>query len=235
MIELNVENINTFYGLSHILFDVSLHVDKGEVVVLLGRNGAGKTTTMTSIMGINSPQSGRVVYQNKDITGLSPYKVSRLGIGFVPEDRRIFPDLTVYGNLDVGRKTRDSKRKKWTLERIYELFPVLKDFTHRHGGTLSGGEQQMLTIARTLMGDPDFLLLDEPSEGLAPIIVKALGEFIQVIKKEGMTVLLSEQNTKFALKHADRAYIVDNGSIKYEGSISDLEENEEIKKRYLAV
>jgi len=233
--ELIVENINTYYGLSHILFDVSLQINQGEVVVLLGRNGAGKTTTMLSVMGINPPKSGKVMYQNIDITGLSPYKIARLGIGFVPEDRRIFPDLTVYANLDVGRRSSKNIPPKWTLERIYKMFPVLKDFSNRHGGTLSGGEQQMLTIARTLMGDPDFLLLDEPSEGLAPIIVKVLGDFIEVIKKEGMTVLLSEQNTKFALKHADRAYIVDNGSIKFEGSIAELDQNEDVKKRYLAV
>ena len=233
--ELTVENINTYYGLSHILFDVSLHVDQGEVVVLLGRNGAGKTTTMLSIMGLNPPKTGTINYKGKDITSLAPYKVARSGIGFVPEDRRIFPDITVLGNLDVGRKYSKNKDNKWTLERIYQLFPILKDFSNRHGGTLSGGEQQMLTIARSLMGNPDFLLLDEPSEGLAPLIVKVLGEFIEVIKKEGMTVLLSEQNTKFALKHADRAYIVDNGSIKFEGSIARLEQNEEIKKRYLAV
>ena len=233
--ELTVENINTFYGLSHILFDVSLQVNKGEVVVLLGRNGADKTTTMLSIMGLNPPKSGAISYRGQDITGMAPYKVARAGIGFVPEDRRIFPDITVLGNLDVGRKGSKTKNNKWTLERIYQLFPVLKDFSNRHGGTLSGGEQQMLTIARSLMGNPDFLLLDEPSEGLAPLIVKVLGEFIEVIKKEGMTVLLSEQNTKFALKHADRAYIVDNGAIKYEGSIAELEQNEEIKKRYLAV
>jgi branched-chain amino acid transport system ATP-binding protein len=233
--ELSVENINTYYGLSHILFDVSLHVDHGEVVVLLGRNGAGKTTTMLSIMGLNPPKTGTITFKGNDITSLAPYKVARAGIGFVPEDRRIFPDITVAGNLDVGRKYSKSKENKWTLERIYQLFPVLKDFSNRHGGTLSGGEQQMLTIARSLMGNPDFLLLDEPSEGLAPLIVKVLGEFIEVIKKEGMTVLLSEQNTKFALKHADRAYIVDNGSIKFEGSIAQLEQNEEIKKRYLAV
>ena len=233
--ELTVENINTYYGLSHILFDVSLQVNQGEVVVLLGRNGAGKTTTMLSIMGINPPKSGKITYRGENITGRAPYKVARAGIGFVPEDRRIFPDITVLGNLEVGRKQSKTKNNKWTLERIYKLFPVLKDFSNRQGGTLSGGEQQMLTIARSLMGNPDFLLLDEPSEGLAPLIVKVLGEFIEVIKKEGMTVLLSEQNTKFALKHADRAYIVDNGSIKYEGSITELEQNDEIKKRYLAV
>jgi branched-chain amino acid transport system ATP-binding protein len=233
--ELLVENINTYYGLSHILFDVSLQVKRGEVVVLLGRNGAGKTTTMLSIMGLNPPSSGSIIYQGQNIAGRPPYKIARMGIGFVPEDRRIFPDLTVFANLDIGRKSMKTKTKKWTFERIYQLFPRLKDFSNRHGGTLSGGEQQMLTIARSLMGDPEFLLLDEPSEGLAPLIVNALGEFIQVIKKEEVTVLLSEQNTKFALKHADRAYIVDNGAIKYEGSISELGQNEEIKKRYLAV
>ena len=233
--ELELNKINTFYGLSHILFDVSLNVEKGEVVVLLGRNGAGKTTTMISIMGINTPKSGSVNYRGEDITGLASYKVARLGVGFVPEDRRIFPDLTVHANLDIGRRVSKDRPTKWTLDRIYQLFPLLEKFAQRRGGTLSGGEQQMLTIARTLMGDPDFLLLDEPSEGLAPIIVKSLSDFINVIKKEGMTVLLSEQNSKFALKHADRAYIVDNGAIKYQGSISELEQNEEVKKRYLAV
>jgi len=233
--QLEVENINTYYGLSHILFDVSLQVDRGEVVVLLGRNGAGKTTTMRSIMGLTAPKQGKVKFNGQEISGLPPYKVARLGLGFVPEDRRIFPDLTVHANLDVGRQKSGSKGKGWTIDRIYELFPRLKELSNRRGGNLSGGEQQMLTIARTLMGNPDLILLDEPSEGLAPIIVKVLGEFIDLIKQEGMTVLLSEQNVKFALKHSDRAYIVDNGHIKYHGSIADLEKNEEIKKRYLAV
>ena len=233
--ELRVDKINTFYGLSHVLFDVSLSVAKGEVAVLLGRNGAGKTTTMLSIMGVNTPKSGLVEYQGHDITGLAPYKIARMGIGFVPEDRRIFPDLTVNANLDVGQKPSKDRTAKWTIDRIYQLFPVLEKFASRRGGTLSGGEQQMLTISRTLMGDPDFLLLDEPSEGLAPIVVKILSDTINVIKNEGLTVLLSEQNSKFALKHADRAYIVDNGTIKYEGSISDLAKNEDVKKRYLAV
>lgn len=233
--QLEIESINTFYGLSHILFDVSLKVDQGEVVVLLGRNGAGKTTTLRSIMGLTRPKQGRVKFNGQDITGLSPFKVARLGLGFVPEDRRIFPDLTVHANLDVGRQKSRSKGTAWTIERIYELFPRLRELSSRRGGNLSGGEQQMLTIARTLMGNPDLILLDEPSEGLAPIIVKVLGDFIDLIKQEGMTVLLSEQNVKFALKHSDRAYIVDNGHIKYEGSIKDLEKDEEIKKRYLAV
>jgi branched-chain amino acid transport system ATP-binding protein len=176
-----------------------------------------------------------VVYGGQDITGWEPYKIARLGIGYVPEDRKIFPDLTVLGNLEVGRKVPKGKTPSWTVERIYTLFPVLKEFSNRAGGTLSGGQRQMLTIARTLMGNPELLLLDEPSEGLAPLVVKMLGEFIEVIKKEGVTVLLSEQNLKFALKHADRAYIVDNGIIKYQGGIAELCRNEEVKKKYLAV
>jgi branched-chain amino acid transport system ATP-binding protein len=233
--ELQVEKINTFYGLSQVLFDVSLEIDRGEVVVLLGRNGAGKTTTMISIMGLNPPKSGRVTYQGKDLSGLAPFQVARLGLGFVPEDRRIFPDLTVDANLDVGRLNPRKKANPWTRERIYQIFPVLEKFAHRRGGTLSGGEQQMLTIARTLMGNPDFVLLDEPSEGLAPLVVRMLGEFIDVLKNEGVTVLLSEQNVKFALKHSDRAYIVDKGMIRYQGTIAQLEKDEDIKKQYLAV
>jgi branched-chain amino acid transport system ATP-binding protein len=232
---LEVQGINTYYGLSHILFDVSLNVEQGEVVVLLGRNGAGKTTTMRSIMGLTPPKSGTVKFNGSDITGLVPYRVARLGIGFVPEDRRIFPDLSVQANLEVGRKKTPRKTNKWTLERVYQVFPRLEELSRRRGGILSGGEQQMLTIARTLMGGPELLLLDEPSEGLAPIIVKSLGEFIDVIKKEGMTILLSEQNVRFSLKHSDRAYIVDSGHIKYHGTISELEKDEEVKKRYLAV
>ncbi|MCL5124275.1 MAG: ABC transporter ATP-binding protein [Deltaproteobacteria bacterium] len=231
---LDVQGINTYYGLSHILFDVSLQVDRGEVVVLLGRNGAGKTTTMRSVMGLTSPKSGTVVFNGHDVTGMVPYKIARLGIGFVPEDRRIFPDLTVRANLEVGlRKSKGSTN--WTIERIYEIFPRLEELANRRGGNLSGGEQQMLTISRTLMGNPDLILLDEPSEGLAPIIVKVLGDFIDLLKREGTTVLLSEQNVRFSLKHSDRAYIVDNGHIKYHGTIEELEKNEDVKKRYLAV
>ena len=231
---LDVQGINTYYGLSHILFDVSLQVDRGEVVVLLGRNGAGKTTTMRSVMGLTSPKSGTVIFNGHDVTGMVPYKIARLGIGFVPEDRRIFPDLTVRANLEVGlRKSKGSTN--WTIERIYEIFPRLEELANRRGGNLSGGEQQMLTISRTLMGNPDLILLDEPSEGLAPIIVKVLGDFIDLLKREGTTVLLSEQNVRFSLKHSDRAYIVDNGHIKYHGTIEELEKNEDVKKRYLAV
>ncbi|MFA6220721.1 MAG: ABC transporter ATP-binding protein [Desulfomonilaceae bacterium] len=231
---LEVHDINTYYGLSHILFDVSLEVDKGEVVVLLGRNGAGKTTTMRSVMGLTPPKSGAVIFNGRDVTGMAPYKVARLGVGFVPEDRRIFPDLTVRANLEVGlRKAKGNTN--WTIERIYELFPRLQELANRGGGNLSGGEQQMLTISRTLMGNPDLILLDEPSEGLAPIIVKVLGDFIDLLKREGTTVLLSEQNVKFSLKHSDRAYIVDNGHIKYQGTIEELARDAEVTKRYLAV
>ncbi len=232
---LEIQRINTYYGLSHILFDVSLEVDEGEVVVLLGRNGAGKTTTMRSVMGLTAPKEGKVVFRGQEVTGMAPFRVARLGIGFVPEDRRIFPDLSVQANLEVGRKKARERPNKWTLERVYQLFPRLKELSKRRGGTLSGGEQQMLTIGRTLMGDPDLLLLDEPSEGLAPIIVKDVGRFIDSVKQEGMTVLLSEQNVKFSLKHSDRAYIVDSGHIKYTGTIKELEKDEDIKKRYLAV
>jgi branched-chain amino acid transport system ATP-binding protein len=233
--QLEAKAINTYYGLSHILFDVSLEVDRGEVVVLLGRNGAGKTTTMRSIMGLTPPKTGTVTYNGQNITGLAPYKTARLGIGFVPEDRSIFPDLTVRANLDVAYKKSKTRANKWTIDQVYALFPRLEELSRRRGGTLSGGEQQMLTIARTLMGDPDLLLLDEPSEGLAPIIVKTLGDFIDRVKQEGMTVLLSEQNVKFSLKHSDRAYIVDSGHIKYQGTIKELEKDEDVKKRYLAV
>jgi len=232
---LEVHDINTYYGLSHILFDVSLEVDKGEVVVLLGRNGAGKTTTMRSIMGLTPPKTGKVIFNGKDVTGVAPYQVARLGIGFVPEDRRIFPDLSVRSNLEVGLRKIGKKNSVWTIDRIYEIFPRLKELAPRRGGNLSGGEQQMLTISRTLMGNPDLILLDEPSEGLAPIVVKALGDFIDLLKREGTTILLSEQNVKFSLKHSDRAYIVDNGHIKYQGTIEELSRDAEVTKRYLAV
>jgi branched-chain amino acid transport system ATP-binding protein len=232
---LEVENINTFYGLSQVLFNVSLEIYEGESVVLLGRNGAGKTTTMVSIMGLNPPKAGKIFFKGREITGLIPYKTARLGLGYVPEDRRIFPDLTVSANLDVGRLNRPQKTNPWTLERIYRIFPVLENLAGRLGGTLSGGEQQMLTIARTLMGNPEMILLDEPSEGLAPLVVHMLGDFIEVLKKEGVTLLLSEQNVKFALKHSDRAYIVDKGTIRFQGTIAQLEKDEVIKKQYLAV
>lgn len=232
---LEVKDIHTYYGMSHILFGVSLSVKKGEVVALLGRNGAGKTTTLRSIMGLTPPKSGSIVFKGREIVGLPPYAIARLGIGFVPEDRRIFPDLSVLENLDVARKDGPDGRGGWDVEKVFDYFPKLKALQHRRGGTLSGGEQQMLTIARTLMGNPELLLLDEPSEGLAPLIVRALEELIQKLKTEGMTILLAEQNVRFVSRLADRAYIIDDGRIPYEGRIEELWRNEEIKKRYLAV
>lgn len=232
---LQVEKIDTFYGLSHILFDVSLQVKEGEVVCLMGRNGAGKTTTFRSIMGLTPPRKGRVSYQGQEIHKLPAHRVAQLGIGFVPEERAIFPELTVWENLDVARKPNADGKTYWTIERVYDLFPRLAERHSQAGGTLSGGEQQMLTIARTLMGNPDLLLLDEPSEGLAPLIVASIGKLIQEIKNEGLTILLAEQNTFFALELSDRIYIIDDGRIQYTGDVADVKANPDLIRQYLAV
>ena len=233
---LRLENVHASYELIEVLKGISLEVNKGDIVTIIGANGAGKTTTLMSISGINKNSKGIIFFNNLEIATLPPHEIVRLGISHVPEGRRIFPRLSVLENLEMGGfLCRDKKEINGRIDMVYSYFPILSERSSQYGGTLSGGEQQMLTIARTLMGDPDLILLDEPSEGLAPIIVKVLGEFIDLIKQEGMTVLLSEQNVKFALKHSDRAYIVDNGHIKYHGSIAELEKNEEIKKRYLAV
>lgn len=232
---LEVEALNTYYGSSHILFDVSLGIDQGQVVVLLGRNGAGKTTTLKSIMGLVPPRSGRITYKGKRIDGLPSYSIARMGVGFVPEDRVIFPDLTVRENMEIAQKKGKDGEVFWTLEKVFSFFPVLEKFQTRSGGTLSGGEQQMLTIARTLMGNPEFLLLDEPVEGLAPLIVRMLGEIINQIKGHGVTIFVSEQNVKFSFRIAQKVYIIDKGTIRYEGSVEDLKVNEEVKKKYLAV
>ena len=231
---LEVESINTFYGLSHILFNVSIDVAEKEVVCLLGRNGAGKTTLIRSIMGLTPPQSGSIKFRGKEIAGKAPFKVSRLGVGIVPEDRRIFPDLMVWENLDTGRR-QNVKQNVWTIDRIYELFPAIKPLQNKRGGQLSGGEQQMLSIARTLMSNPELLLLDEPTEGLAPIVVNTLEEQIMNLKDTGIAILVSEQNLKSANKIGDRAYIIDKGSIQFEGTIRELNEKEDVMKRYLAV
>ncbi|MCS7281286.1 MAG: ABC transporter ATP-binding protein [Desulfobacterota bacterium] len=228
---LEVRSINTFYGLSHILFDVSLKVFKGEIVGLLGRNGAGKSTTMKSIIGINPPKSGDIIFKGESIVGKPPYVLFRKGIGYVPDDRRVFADLTVEDNLEIVYK----RSNEWTKETVYELFPALKSIRDRRAGNLSGGEQQMLTIARALMGSPELLLLDEPTEGLAPLVVKALEEQILNLKKAGISILLAEQNIRSALKLVDRVYVIDNGVIKFEGTKTELEKNEEIKKRYLLI
>jgi branched-chain amino acid transport system ATP-binding protein len=233
LLELNA--VNTFYGRSHILFDVSLAVEKGEVVSLLGRNGAGKSTTFRSIIGLTPPASGDVRLKGAPLRGLRAYQICRRGIGFVPEDRRCFPDLTVRENLEVAARREKESSAPWTIERIYALFPRLRERERNLGSQLSGGEQQMLTIARTLMTNPEVLLLDEPSEGLAPLVVALLADMILRIRKEGVTVLLAEQNLHFCAKVADRGYVIDKGSVKYEGTMSDLLGNEEIKEKYLAV
>ena len=230
---LAVEDVYTSYGLSQVLFGVSLHVAPGECVCLLGRNGVGKTTTMRSIMGLTAPRRGRVAWKGRDITGWAPWDVAQAGIGFVPEDRRIFADLTVWENLDVA--SRGGKTGRFTVERVFELFPKLRELVDRQGGFLSGGEQQMLTIARTLMGNPELLLLDEPSEGLAPLVVEHLKDQIGRLKADGLTILLAEQNVEFCLDLADRVYVLEKGHIRYEGAARDFRADESIRHQYLAL
>lgn len=231
---LEVNEIHTFYGLSHILFGVSLHINQGETVCLLGRNGAGKTTTARSIIGLTPPRQGSIKFKGEEIAGKKPHVIVRRGMGFVPDNRRIFADLTVSENLDIGQR-RSKEIEGWNKDKVYDLFPALKHIKLRKGGNLSGGEQQMLTIARTLMGNPDLLLLDEPSEGLAPLVVKALEEQILKLKETGLTILLSEQNVLSALMLSDRGYIIGNGEIVYEGSADELKENSEIRKKHLLI
>jgi branched-chain amino acid transport system ATP-binding protein len=226
---LEVEGIQTFYGLSHILFDVSLKVDTGQVVCLLGRNGAGKTTTLKSIMGLAPPSEGRIRFNREDITGIPPFRLARKGIGYVPDDRRIFADLTVGENLEIAAR-RGPGGEEWNKEKVYELFPALEDMDARGGGLLSGGEQKMLAIARALMTNPHFLLLDEPTEGLAPALVNSLRKRIIKLKETGLTVLLAEQNIKFTLGLSDYGYIIDNGRIRYQGTVAELTDNEEVRK-----
>ncbi|MFQ5520168.1 MAG: ABC transporter ATP-binding protein [Candidatus Methylomirabilia bacterium] len=230
---LEVREIYTSYGVSRVLFGVSIDVGPGECVCLIGRNGVGKTTTIRSIMGLTPPSAGQILWKGIDITGWSPYRVARAGIGFVPEDRRIFADLTVWENLDVaGRGVREGR---WTIERVFDLFPALRGLTGRQGGFLSGGEQQMLTIARTLMGNPELLLLDEPSEGLAPLVIDHLRDQIGRLKGEGVTILLAEQNVEFALALAARVYVLEKGSIRFTGSSAELRDNEALRRELLAL
>jgi len=226
---LKVLGIHTYYGLSHILFDVSLEVKEAQVACLLGRNGAGKTTTLKSIMGLVPPRQGKVIFQNEDITGAQPYILVKKGIGYVPDDRRIFADLSVKDNLEIAARKRNGK-EQWTLERVYELFPSLKAFSDRRGGLLSGGEQKMLAIGRALMTNPELLLLDEPTEGLATLLVRNLRETIETLKSAGLTVLLAEQNVKFTLKLSDYGYIIDDGRICYQGTVQELISSEEVRK-----
>jgi branched-chain amino acid transport system ATP-binding protein len=230
---LQVEDIYTAYGLSQVLFGVSLEVGRGECVCLLGRNGVGKTTTMRSIIGLTPPRRGRVIWKGREITGRPPYQIARAGIGFIPEDRRIFADLTVWENLDVA--SRGGRNSGWTVERVFSLFPKLRELVDRQGGFLSGGEQQMLTIARTLMGNPELLLLDEPSEGLAPLVVDHLKEQIARLKQDGLTILLAEQNVRFSLDLADRVYILEKGHIRFEGTAREVRDNDAIRHQYLAL
>ena len=231
---LAVEDVYTSYGLSQVLFGVSLEVAAGECVCLLGRNGVGKTTTMRSIMGLTPPRQGRVMWKGRDVAGRQPYQIADLGIGFVPEDRRIFADLTVWENLDVATRSRGGA-STWNLERVFDLFPKLRELVDRQGGFLSGGEQQMLTIARTLMGNPDLLLLDEPSEGLAPLVVDHLKEQIARLKQDGLTILLAEQNVDFCLDLADRVYVLEKGHIRYQGTAGAFREDESVRAQYLAL
>jgi branched-chain amino acid transport system ATP-binding protein len=232
---LEVDNIYTSYGLSRVLFGISLNIDEGEAIALLGRNGVGKTTTLRSIMGLTPPYTGSVKWRGKEISGLPSYQIARLGIGFVPEDRRIFSDLTVWENLDVAIKATDLNEQGWTVDRVFELFPDLAKLSGRRGGHLSGGEQQMLTIARTLMGNPKLCLLDEPSEGLAPLVVQRLAKQINKLKTEGLTILLSEQNSEFALDLSDRAYILEKGEIRYDGSVEEIMKDEDICRSFLTI
>ena len=267
---LDVREIHTAYGLSRVLFGVSLQIGAGECVSLLGRNGVGKSTTMRSIIGLTPPQAGRVLWKGADITGWEPYRVARAGIGFVPEDRRIFADLTVWENLDVAsRRSREpdrepgSERRRdrsrdershgpsisahprhdpstrpplpWTTERVFDLFPKLRELASRQGGHLSGGEQQMLTIARTLMGNPELLLLDEPSEGLAPLVVDHLREQIARLQREGLTILLAEQNVDFSLALAERVYVLEKGSMRFSGPAERLRDDESLRHELLAL
>jgi branched-chain amino acid transport system ATP-binding protein len=231
---LEVEHIHTYYGLSHILFEVSLYVEAGKVVCLLGRNGAGKSTTLKSIMGIAPPKKGSIRFKDVEIAGKQPFMLVRMGIGYVPDDRRIFADLTVEDNLEIAER-RVGGTEGWDKDRVFELFPVLKNIASRSGGCLSGGEQKMLAIARALMGNPELLLLDEPTEGLAPLMIRSIEEQVNALKTTGLTVLLAEQNVKTTLKLSDHGYIIDNGAIRYHGSVDELKENEEVRKKYLLI
>jgi branched-chain amino acid transport system ATP-binding protein len=236
MAQLLVENIHTFYGTSHILFGISLKVNRGECVCLLGRNGVGKTTTLKTIMGLAHAKQGTITYNGKNLTGLPPYEIARMGIGYVPDERLIFPDLTVRENLEIAAKEPlESDIAPWTVKRIYELFPILEPLEGRPAGYLSGGEQQMLTCGRTLMGNPSLMLLDEPVEGLAPVVVQEVTRQIKRLKKIGLTILFAEQNIQFATEISDRAYVIEGGRVRYEGTIAELEQQPEIKEKYLMI
>jgi branched-chain amino acid transport system ATP-binding protein len=228
---LELHDLHAVYGRSHVLHGVTLTAREGEVVSLLGRNGAGKSTTLKAVMGLVRVTQGAVRFRGEPLTGLPSHVISRRGLGYVPEDRRIFADLTVRENLLVG----DRAGSRWSVARLFELFPALRALERRRGGSLSGGEQQMLTIARTLVTDPQLLLLDEPSEGLAPVVVRRLGEAIAALKRQGLTIVLSEQNVKFARRLADRVYVIDRGQIRFEGPMATLDADEALRRSYLGV
>jgi branched-chain amino acid transport system ATP-binding protein len=235
-----VENLNAWYGAAQVLFDVSLTIGRGEVVALMGRNGAGKSTTMKAVMGLMARRSGTVRLNGRDVSRLRPFEIARLGLGFVPEDRRIFSELTVEENLDTGRQpprrfADGTEAPAWTPEALFRLFPNLAELRARAGGRMSGGEQQMLTIARTLMGNPLVVLLDEPSEGIAPVIVEAIADTIVALKKRGLSILLSEQNVGFAQLVCDRAYMLEKGQICWQGTMAQLADDAEAQRAYLTL
>jgi len=231
---LAVQDIHAAYGSSRVLFGISLDVAQGECVCLLGRNGVGKTTTMRAIMGLTPPSAGRIVWKGADIAGWPPHRVARAGIGFVPEDRRIFAELTVRENLDVSAQAA-GRAGRWNADAVFALFPKLKELGGRQGGYLSGGEQQMLTIGRTLMGNPELLLLDEPSEGLAPLVVENMLEQIGRLKREGLTILLAEQGVDFSLALADRVYVLEKGAVRFAGAAAELRDNPRLRDELLAL
>ena len=234
MPRLEVRDIHTSYGLSQVLFGVSFQVELGQVVALIGRNGVGKTTTMRSIIGLTRPSRGQVIWRDREITRWPAYRVAQHGIGFVPEDRRIFPELTVWENLDIARRPA-AAGEGWDEDRVFDLFPDLRDIQSRLGGVLSGGQQQMLTIARSLMGNPTLLLLDEPSEGLAPRVVEDLREQVRQLKEHGLSIVLAEQNLEFVLALSDYLHILEKGEIKYSGTPDDLRRDDGVLKQYLTV
>ena len=237
---LSVENLSAWYGAARILYDLNFEVGRGEVVALMGRNGAGKSTTMKAIMGLIAQRRGTVIFNDDDISRLEAFEIARRGLGFTPEDRRIFSDLTVLENLDIGRQPPrqfhdGTPAPLWTLERLFALFPNLGEMPYRPGGRMSGGEQQMLTVARSLMGNPLLVLLDEPSEGVAPLIVEQMANTIIELKKEGLSILLSEQNIHFAQLVSDRVYVLEKGQIQWQGKMAQLSASPDIQRTYLTV
>ena len=237
---LEAKALRAWYGAAQILYDVNLNVRRGEVVALMGRNGAGKSTTLKTIMGMLAKRAGSIRFLDHDISRTEPHHAARLGLGFVPEDRRVFTDLTVMENLEVGKQPArrwadGTDAPLWTPERLFKLFPNLGEMPNRPGGRMSGGEQQMLTVARTLMGNPYLVLLDEPSEGVAPLIVEQMAHMILALKSQGVSILLSEQNMHFAELVSDRAYVLEKGQIRFEGTMAELAANEEVRRAYLSV